>query len=683
MSLNIESLITDKLDIWSTTLEQRNTIGRGSNKKINAYGVQKLKELILELAVRGKLVEQDPKEESVSMLLGKIADEKEKLVKDKKIKRVKTLASISEGEEPYELPLGWKWVRLQTLTEYIQRGKGPRYSDKGKVRVISQKCIQWSGFDISPARFIDDDSLEAYQQERYIKIDDLLWNSTGTGTVGRVNKINFEPNNLLLADSHVTVIRLSHLVKSDFISTYLSSPNIQTRISSEHPNSLVTGTTKQVELNTSKVSSLLVPIAPQGEQIRIIEKVNKLIDLCSSLEEQVLSSHDDHQLLIESFLELLTNSKKPKEFSENWQLISEHFSTLFITEKSIESLNKTIVQLAITGHLVKQDPKEESASELLRQVSAEKERLISNKEITRPKALPPIQNEEKLFDLPPGWSWCRLGDIVSKLGSGSTPRGGKSAYTESGIPFLRSQNILNEGVKFDGVAFIPEETHEKMKGTKVFSNDILLNITGGSLGRSAIYPSSPKEANVSQHVSIIRLLKPIPPEYIHMLLLSPLVQKMIWDRQVGVAREGLSKKVLELFEIPLPPLHEMKRILRVTKELTELSISLAVEVRQSDKLKLELTDSILSKYLLSSNELSKSMDAKIMKISSDVSLLTTEFEYSKFKLGALLLNNEHRMDAKSLWEKSQLSLPEFYQCLKNEIEQGIINKPEAAEYSEK
>jgi len=279
------NLITEHIDIWTAAQTQKNNSGRGRGKNSNGqtlHGIKKLRELILELAVRGKLMPQDPTDEPACVLLEKIAKEKTRLVKEGKIKKQKKLPKINEDEEPFELPNGWQWVRLQDVSTYIQRGKGPKYANHGKVQVVSQKCIQWSGFDLSKARFVDDDSLNSYQPERFLENNDLLWNSTGTGTVGRINVIKDVNKNTLVADSHVTVIRPLQ-VNSDFLWCYIAAPGIQLRIEPEHERSLVSGTTKQVELNTRTVQPLLVPIPPLLEQHRIVAKVDELMNLCDTL----------------------------------------------------------------------------------------------------------------------------------------------------------------------------------------------------------------------------------------------------------------------------------------------------------------------------------------------------------------------------------------------------------------
>jgi type I restriction enzyme S subunit len=248
-------------------------------------------------------------------------------------------------------------------------------------------------------------------------------------------------------------------------------------------------------------------------------------------------------------------------------LLEKHFDIAFAAPDGIKKLREFILSLAMQGKLVPQDPNAQPASELLKEIEAEKERLINEGKIKKSKPLLEVTPDEVAYDLPRSWEWVTLEQVVLKIGSGSTPRGGKEAYEIEGIPFLRSQNIWNNEIKLDDVAFISEETHRKMMATKVRPMDILLNITGASLGRCAIVPDDFEEANVSQHVTIVRCVNPEIRRFIHCLLLSPYGQSMIWSRQVGMSREGLSKKVLEQFQIPLPPLAEQRRIIAKIDEL--------------------------------------------------------------------------------------------------------------------
>ena len=305
-----------------------------------------------------------------------------------------------------------------------------------------------------------------------------------------------------------------------FIYYYLKSPTGQKEIKKNIKS------TAQETITVQNVREICIPLPPLYIQDQIVQKLEQLSESKESLLSQA-------------------------EYQFNY------------TKKMREAL----LQEAIRGELVSQNEFDEPASVLLEKIKAEKERLIKEKVIKKSKYLPVITDEEKPYELPDGWEWVRLGELVSKIGSGSTPKGGSKVYKEYGIKFIRSQNVYNDGLRLDDIAFISEETHEKMKGTQVFPNDLLLNITGGSIGRCSLISKDFDTANVNQHVSIIRLIKGLNPRYFHKALISTYIQTLIMDVQVGMSREGLSKEKIELFPVPLPPLAEQDRIVTKLDEL--------------------------------------------------------------------------------------------------------------------
>ena len=208
--------------------------------------------------------------------------------------------------------------------------------------------------------------------------------------------------------------------------------------------------------------------------------------------------------------------------------------------------------------------------------------------------MPEITEDEKPFELPSGWEWVRLDALTSKIGAGSTPKGGKEVYKEQGIPFLRSQNVWNEGLELSDVAFIEEATHEKMSGTKVQANDLLFNITGGSIGRCAHVSSDFDTANVSQHVTIVRCVEESLVPYLHLVLRSSYIQDLVMSVQVGVSREGLSISKLSQFVIPLPPLDEQQKIITKAKEIRQIIQELNSYLSKLQKTKLHLADALVA-----------------------------------------------------------------------------------------
>ena len=244
--------------------------------------------------------------------------------------------------------------------------------------------------------------------------------------------------------------------------------------------------------------------------------------------------------------------------------------------------------MAVRGQLVDQDPDDEPASVLLERIREERARRVAAGELKRAGSrVRSISEEEVPFTLPEGWVWCRLGELVSKMGSGSTPKGGKSAYTATGVPFLRSQNVHDDGLDLSSVAYISDATHEKMAGTKVVAGDLLLNITGGSLGRCAVVTDRSFEGNVSQHVSIIRPIL-VNPEYAHLVVLSGFTQHKIEEATTGAGRKGLPKYNQEKLLFSLPPLPEQHRIVARTEtlltQLTELETAATQRKALTDRL---------------------------------------------------------------------------------------------------
>ena len=266
--------------------------------KLNSEIFDKLKKSVLQQAIQGKLVPQDPNDEPASVLLERIKAEKAKLFKASKLKKKDVVDSVIfkgednkyfekvendvlylEEEIPFEIPETWTWVRLNDICEYNQRGKSPKYSEVKKYPVVAQKCNQWSGFSLEKALFIDPNTLPSYGQERFLQHGDLLWNSTGLGTLGRMAIYNesVNPYGVAVADSHVTVIRpIKSLINFEYLYLYFSSNEVQSVIEDK-----ADGSTKQKELATKTIKSYLVPLPPLSEQYRIVAKYHSVASIMS------------------------------------------------------------------------------------------------------------------------------------------------------------------------------------------------------------------------------------------------------------------------------------------------------------------------------------------------------------------------------------------------------------------
>lgn len=226
----------------------------------------------------------------------------------------------------------------------------------------------------------------------------------------------------------------------------------------------------------------------------------------------------------------------------------------------LSEFRQSTLDKAIKGDLTEdwrsQNLNMDSAEELINLVQTKKKKLIEDRIIRNEKKTSSISQEKIPFLIPKNWKWCQIVDFAEKVGSGSTPSGGQNVYVAEGIMFIRSQNVYNNGLHLSDVAFIPPSIHEKMKSTKVKSKDILLNITGASIGRCALIPDNFETANINQHVAIIRMINPELRYFVHKVIISPYFQNRIMDVQVGVSREGLSISNLKQLLVPIPPLNE-------------------------------------------------------------------------------------------------------------------------------
>lgn len=584
----VEKLIVDHIDTWTTALQTRSTAGRGSSGKIDLYGIKKLRELILELAVRGKLVPQDPNDEPASELLKRIAAEKAELVKQGKIKKQKPLPEISEEEKPFELPEGWEWVRLNDVAEYIQRGKGPKYSEHGHVRVVSQKCVQWTGFKLEQSRWITDESVAAYTEERFLKDGDVLWNSTGAGgTAGRVIYLPTVTEKLVV-DSHVTLIRTIKQ-NGQFICNYISTYGIQQRFDPKHPNTLLSGTTNQAELNASVVTSFMTPFPPQKEQERINSKVAELMSLCDQLEQHSLSSLDAHQQLVETLLTTLTDSQNADELAENWARISEHFDTLFTTESSIDALKQTILQLAVMGKLVPQDPNDEPASELLKRIAQEKAQLVKDGKIKKQKPLPPISDEEIPFVPPNHWEWVRFGEI-GEIKGGGTPSKNNSAFWEGDIPWVSPKDMKVDYISKSELS-ISQDAVQNSSVTLISEESLLFVVRGMILAHTFPVAIAKKEVTINQDMKAISTDLYHPDFLIKMMKACSIRVLSLVDRSSHGTCKLVSDKLFSLV-LPLPPLKEQLRISSEVDSFINNCENLKQIIKETQQTQLHLADAL-------------------------------------------------------------------------------------------
>ena len=521
---------------------------------------QQLKNSILLMAVQGKLVPQDPNDEPASVLLERIHAEKERLIKEKKIKREKNPSVIFKGadntpyekigdevrsladEVPFDIPDSWEWVRLIDVCEYIQRGKSPKYSPIKKYPVVAQKCNQWSGFSIEKAQFIEPNSLSSYGPERLLQDNDLMWNSTGLGTLGRmaIYKTAANPYELAVADSHVTVIRpLKQFVLPEYLYYYFANPSVQSVIEDQ-----ADGTTKQKELATATIKAYLTPIPPLDEQRRILAKLSEVLPVV-----------------------------------KNYGVVYDE--TTVMQEAFPESLKKSILQEAVQGKLVPQDPSDEPAEALLERIRAEKQRLIKEGKIKKNKHESVIfrrdnshyekrgSKEENIndiipFELPDSWEWIRLSAILTSTDAGKSPQ------CENRPRTIGEWGVIKTTAIQDGY-FLAEENKvlpldfNLQESMVVHHGDLLITRAGprNRTGVICVVDGEPENLILSDKTVRLSYLRNfVNPHYVMTALSSPAMQYFVVDAMTGMASSqvNISQEKMKTFLLPLPPLNEQQRI---------------------------------------------------------------------------------------------------------------------------
>ncbi|MGE6391255.1 restriction endonuclease subunit S [Psychrobacter pacificensis] len=578
-----EQLITEHIDIWTSAILAKSTNGRGSGKKYELYGITKLRELILELAVRGKLVPQDANDEPASVLLEKIEAEKAQLIKDKKIKKPKKLAKISDDEHYFSTPQGWHWSRLNDIGEWGAGATPSRSNSKyygGGIPWFKSGELSEDYISVSQETITESALKETSIREN--KSGDVLLAMYGA-TIGKASilEVAGTTNQAVCACtpfSGVTNTFLLMLLKAyraRFIG--MGAGGAQPNISRE------------------KIIATVIALPPTAEQKRIVAKVDELMLLCDQLEQQTEASIDAHATLVDVLLATLTESSDADELTQNWARMAEHFDSLFTTEQSIEALKQTVLQLAVMGKLVPQNPEDEPASVLLEKIAEEKEQLVEQGEIRKSKSLDKVNEEEKLYDLPFNWEWTRLGDIAA-VGTGATPSRNESKYWSS-----QDINWVSSGETSEPFIFDTKEkvSHLAIKETNVSvypPGTLVVAMYGQGKTRGQITELK-IEAGTNQACAAIRLIQLDELHRYYIKLFFWKSYEEIRSNAAGGAQPNLNVSKITSTVIPLPPLAEQHRIVAKVDELMTICNQLKVKLQQSQETQVQLTDALIDRAL--------------------------------------------------------------------------------------
>ncbi|MFP2592486.1 restriction endonuclease subunit S [Escherichia coli] len=588
--MSVEKLIVDHMETWTSALQTRSTAGRGSSGKIDLYGIKKLRELILELAVRGKLVPQDPNDEPASELLKRIAAEKAELVKQGKIKKQKPLPEISEEEKPFELPEGWEWVRLGDFTNIIRGITFPgneksQFQAPGKIACLRTANVQ-EKIDWDDLIYISDSFVK--RDDQYLQEHDIVMSMANSRElVGKVALASLPDNSKFTFGGFLSVLR-PLVVNEIYLMALLRCETYKSQLIES-----ASQTTNIANISLAKLNPLPVCIPPAKEQIHIVKKMNELMSLCDQLEQQSLTSLDAHQQLVETLLGTLTDSQTAEELAENWARISEYFDTLFTTEASVDALKQTILQLAVMGKLVPQDPNDEPASELLKRIAQEKAQLVKEGKIKKQKPLPPISDEEKPFELPEGWEWCLFEDIID-IQSGITKGRNLSNRTLVKVPYLRVANVQRGYLDLTEIKQIDIPIEEKEK-YQVVKGDLLITEGGDwdTVGRTTVWCHDWYIANQNHVFKGRNIGQDVDPYWLETYMNSPFSRQYFANASKQTTNlASINKTQLRGCPVAIPPSSEAKKIMSKLHIFYKLCEELKNHIQSAQQTQLHLADAL-------------------------------------------------------------------------------------------
>ena len=543
-------------------------------------GIKKLRELILSLAMQGKLVPQDPNDPPASELLKEIEVEKKKLIKEGKIKKQDPLPPIKPEEVPYALPAGWEWVRLGEIgNTNIGLTYAPKdISDTG-TPVLRSNNIQQGKLDLNNLIRVN----KSINENLHVQQGDILIcaRNGSRALVGKAAQIKELPERMAFG-AFMAIFR-SRL--NDYVEVFLNSPIFRKVL-----DEVSTTTINQITQNNLKNS--MIPFPPLAEQKRIVAKVDALMELCDKLETERDDRNAKRMAVQKTALDRLLTAPDAAGFDSAWEFIDRNFADLYSVPENVSELKKAILQLAVMGKLAPQDPGDQPASELLNEIEAEKRKLIKAGKIKKQEPLPPIKPEEVPYPLPTGWEWVRLGEISNKITDGthhSPPNADVGQYK-----YITAKNIKNDGIDLSSITFVTEDVHREIYNRCNPEKGDILYIKDGATTGVVTINDLEEEFSMLSSVALIKLPQGVLHTFLIKVMRSPLFYESIRNDMSGVAITRVTLSKIYSVLIPLPPLAEQKRIVARVDALMGLCDELEQQLKDATDKQTALLNAVLS-----------------------------------------------------------------------------------------
>jgi type I restriction enzyme, S subunit len=546
-------------------------------------GVGQLRELILTLAIQGKLMPQEEEDEAASELLKRIQIEKDRLIAEGKVKRDKPLSAMKVAR-PFALPVGWEWVRALDVCALITDGdhQPPPKAESGVPFLVIGDVRTGAVALHGASRFVPESYFEELDWGKKPSLGDVLYTTVGSFGI----PVPVIEEQRFCFQRHIALFRPAMVNLQSFLAL-----SLRTNFAFRQAEKGATGIAQKT-VPLSALRELMLPLPPLAEQSRIVTRVEELMRLCDALESKAQLEAAQHAQLVQTLLGALTASATPDELADNWQRVATHFDLLLDRPEAIDALEQTILQLAVRGLLVPQDPKDEPGSVLLQKIRTEKDRLIAEGKIKRDKPLPALE-EEVTLDLPNGWERTRFGDYFFELCTG--PFGSvihKEDYIEGGVPLINPSHMIGGRVLHDPSISVSREMAESLGAYRLSAGDILL-ARRGEVGRYALVTKAEEGWLCGTGSFFVKADTSCNRRFLGLVFEDPSLRRHLLGESVGATMTNLNQRILLETTIVLPPLAEQARIVARVESLRCLCADLRQRLAARQTTQSHLAESLV------------------------------------------------------------------------------------------
>lgn len=546
--------------------------------------IPRLRRFILELAVRGKLIEQEAKDEPAAELLKRIKKEKAALIKNGKLKESKSLTITISGTDKvlYEIPANWEWI---PLGESVNNHLGGGTPSKNNSTYWDGDIFWASVKDVGKGKYIDD-TIDRITKAGLADSSSNLIPPGNLIVVTRMGLGKISINRVPIAiNQDLRALSLSSLAVIDYYYIFFKTHGFE-------------GTGLTVKgIKVEELMNIAFPLPPLAEQHRIVAKVGELMALCDQLEAAKVEREQSRDRLLAANLHHLNQPADDEEaFREHVRFTFNHLPRITTRPAHIKQLRQTILNLAVRGKLVPQDPNDEPAAVLIKRIHAEKARLIPRSK-TRKGERTEIE-EEIPFVTPQGWMQVRFVDYALEISTG--PFGSvlhQSDYVLNGVPLVNPSHMINDRIRPDRKVTVSEETAIRLAAYRMQAGDIVM-ARRGEVGRAAIVSKVEDGWICGTGSFFVRFCEEVFREYILLLLRSDSVRKYLAGEAVGTTMVNLNHGILKKMPLAIPPLAEQKRIVAKVDELMALCDQLENQLTATETDSRRLLEAVLYEALM-------------------------------------------------------------------------------------